>query len=422
LFDVITIGSATIDVFAYTEYSEMFSMRDSHAKKEFIAYPIGEKILIDRLEFHTGGGGTNTAASFSRLGLNTAFLGKIGNDENGNQIINYLKSENISFIGARGGKSGYSVVLDSLEKDRTILTFKGANDFFTQSDVVLANLQTKWLYSSSMIGQSFETLISVIDVVKRTGAKIAFNPSNYQAKLGLKKLGSILKKVDVLILNKEEAQLLIGYEEVDTKKLVMMFSELGPSYIAITDGSRGVVCLNNKKIISIGASSNVKVVEATGAGDAFASAFVAGLIYNLSIVDALKLGMCQAESVLSMPGAKNYLMKKEEGFERIKTFDGKVIVEDVKGDLFLPKFHIADVGKEFVLTNGTKISELKDLANLLKTIPDEIFHFHTRNNTNDFSNWIKHVFGLEKLADDLLKQNTKEKMSQTIIDFLKNES
>ena len=98
MFDVITIGSATVDVFAYTESSEVIKFVESKTEHDFIAYPGGEKIVIDKLDFKIGGGGTNTAVSFSRLGLNTAYLGKLGNDENGKKVLDLLNDENIKQV------------------------------------------------------------------------------------------------------------------------------------------------------------------------------------------------------------------------------------------------------------------------------------------------------------------------------------
>ena len=77
MYDVITVGSSTIDVFADVE-SEEIKIKTKDGEEELIAYPAGSKILIKELNFLTGGGGTNTAVAFSRLGLNVAYLVKWG--------------------------------------------------------------------------------------------------------------------------------------------------------------------------------------------------------------------------------------------------------------------------------------------------------------------------------------------------------
>jgi ribokinase len=85
MYDVINIGSATVDALVKTEFCEMLHGKN---KKDCIAYPVGSKILIKELILTIGGGGTNTAVALSRLGHKTAFLGKIGTGENSRRIIN----------------------------------------------------------------------------------------------------------------------------------------------------------------------------------------------------------------------------------------------------------------------------------------------------------------------------------------------
>ena len=80
-FDIVTFGSAVVDVFVNTDVAE---------KNSSISYPVGEKILIKELKFDIGGGGTNTAVAFSRLGFKTGCICKLGGDENGREILEML--------------------------------------------------------------------------------------------------------------------------------------------------------------------------------------------------------------------------------------------------------------------------------------------------------------------------------------------
>ena len=130
MFDVICLGSSTVDVFAKTRYSELIKIVDSKGEKDLLAYPTGSKILIEELDFTTGGGGTNVAASLSSLGVKTAYLGCLGNDSNAHFILDALKRFKIdpSLIVRKKGQTGYSIILDSLEHDRTILAHKGVNN------------------------------------------------------------------------------------------------------------------------------------------------------------------------------------------------------------------------------------------------------------------------------------------------------
>jgi len=291
-FDVVTFGSAVVDVFVSTDLSE---------RKNFISYPVGAKILIKDLKFDVGGGGTNTAVAFSRLGLRTGFIGKIGDDEQGNDILSLLQKEKIKFLGKQeeNAKSGYSVILDSKEKNRTILTYKGVNDEIQFKDI--KKVKTKWIYLSSMLGKSFQTQIKLVRLLKKKGTKIAFNPSSYLIKR--KNLSSLLKLTDVLILNKEEAGML-----TKNKDPLIGLHKLGPEIVVITDKNKLISCYNGnaKYFLKPG---KVKVVERTGAGDAFASGFVAGQIKEKTIKESLKLGLRESESVIRYFGAKNHLLK-----------------------------------------------------------------------------------------------------------------
>src|SRR3989338_6409021 len=120
-FDIVTFGGAVIDTFLNTNVPE---------ESGKICYESGSKILIKDLRFDVGGGGTNTAVAFSRLGFKTGYIGKLGKDTNADKILDCLKNEKITFLGKQDPKfmTGYSVILDSRKHERTILTYKGANN------------------------------------------------------------------------------------------------------------------------------------------------------------------------------------------------------------------------------------------------------------------------------------------------------
>ena len=146
MYDVITVGSATVDVFAKTHFSELIKIIDPKGETDLLAFPSGTKILIDDLEFTTGGGGTNTAVAFSRLGHKVGFIGKLGQGTNSDFIHKNLAKEKIDLLCSHGkGNAGYSIILDTLDHDRTILTHKGINDELKVEDVPFRKLKTKIL-------------------------------------------------------------------------------------------------------------------------------------------------------------------------------------------------------------------------------------------------------------------------------------
>ncbi len=323
-YDIITMGSATVDVFVQTDSSQSELLK-IHGHKD-IAYPLGAKILIKHLDFFIGGGGTNTAVAFSRLGLKTAYLGKIGKDENGLKIFKCLQDEKIHFLGRTLGKiSGYSVILDSVKEDRTIFAYKGCNDELSFDEIHKNNINSKWLYFSTMMKESFKTQEKVTKYAVQKGIKIAFNPSSYQVKQGYRFIKNILSSAEVLIFNKEEAQTLLKTNSVDMVLMMKKLHKLGPKIIIITDGKNGANCYNSYDgFLYFAKPGKVKIVETTGAGDAFASSFIAGMVYEKTIEFCMKLGMINAESVIKNRGAKNILLGKKEAFSKVKKDKRKV--------------------------------------------------------------------------------------------------
>lgn len=424
VYDVITTGSNTVDVFASTQ-SQLVKFVTSDGEDDYIAYPSGSKILIKNLNFLIGGGGTNTAVSFSRLGLKTAYLGNVGLDANGRRVLDLLESEHIEFIGSRSGQTGYSIILDSIEQDRTILTFKGANDKFHYEEIDKEKLIAKWFYSSSLTGDSFETLKQLIKYAKEKHIRVAFNPSIYQAKQGYNSLKDILENSDVLVMNKEEAILLFD-QKTNPDLFNYFIQNHRHKYVIITDGSEGAACYHDNEICKITPSKNITVVETTGAGDAFASGFVAGLINKMSLADSMKLGMVQAESVIQSIGAKESLLRKEVVHQRISQFQGTVSFQEElpnftpqkESKQLPPEFYESSDDKSFKFDDGNSINGLEELGYYLTFITEKQFNKHNSLHHNHFADWIEHVFGLKGLAAQLRMVQDKKAQSSLIIQFV----
>jgi len=321
MFDVITVGSATVDVFVRTEFCDMVQEKG----RDCIAYPVGSKILIDELILTTGGGGTNTAVSLARLGHKVAFLGKIGTFENSRRVILDLQKDHVNtslVVRKPNSRTGYSIILDSVNHDRTILVFRGSNNDLRLNEVKLRKLKTKWFYFSTMMGQSYQTLERLALYAEKNKINIAFNISSYLAKKGINYLNPILKRTNILVLNKEEAALLAGKGKI--QNLLKELHKAGPKIVAITDGEHGVY-VSDQNYSYHANPHKIKVVETTGAGDTFASSFLSGIMRKNDIEFAIKLGMTNAESVIQYHGAKNKLLAYNEALRQMKKMPIKVI-------------------------------------------------------------------------------------------------
>lgn len=309
MFDVITVGSGTVDVFVETE-DRLFRKTNIH-KENICAVPFGSKVLVEDIRYDIGGGGTNCGVAFKRLGLDVAWLGKIGDDANSQKIIDTIKKEGVNTkLLCKGDKgAGYSIILDAAGHDRTILAYKGSNNDLLYEDINFKKLKTRWLYFSSMMKDSYETSKKLAEYAVNNGIKIAFNPSSYLVKKGKRYLAPLLEKTDILIFNKEEAGILVGDGPIG--KLLIDVKKLVPGLVVITDGKNGAWCYDGGLTYRVFAHK-IKVLESTGAGDAFAASFVSAIIKGKEIQTALKWGIANSQSVIAHYGAKNKLLTYRE--------------------------------------------------------------------------------------------------------------
>jgi len=328
MFDIVTIGSATKD-----NYLKSKELRVSHGNKfltgEGVCMNLGSKIEVDEMILETGGGGTNTAVSFSRFGLKTAVICKIGKDTPGLHIARMLKDEKVStrFVKVTDRyNTGYSTIISMSTGQRTILVHRGANTNLTEKDIDFKNLKTRWMYIAPLSGDCKELLIKLVTFAKRNSIKVAINPS----KLVLKSMPSyVLRNVNLLILNREEASILTGIKYDDEDKIFEKLCNLTSGFVVMTDGKKGaIVCDGYFKYTCN--SPKVKVIDTLGAGDAFGAGFTAGMIKTNDVEQAIYLGIMNAVSVIQHYGAKPGLLRLKDVnrcinlLKKIKIKKGKV--------------------------------------------------------------------------------------------------
>lgn len=317
-YDIISIGSASTDIFMISHSSRIELLR-IHGHED-LGVPVGGKILIEKIAENIGGGGVNTAVSFSRLGFKTGYLGKIGSDHRGDQLLKEVKNEKITFLGPRKGETGLSCILSGI-KNRTIFSYRGANNHFMPNEVPWKKLNASWFYMGSFLGESWQTAQKIAKYALKKQIPLSWNPSIYLCEQGPKKLKHVLAACKILILNKEEAQALAG-SKIETPHLLRELHKYVP-LVVITDGPNGADGFNGREHYHA-TPKQVKVVEPTGAGDSFASAFVAAHLLGKDLRTCLQWGTAQANSVIQYVGATNKLLTRREISKQAKT-SGRVI-------------------------------------------------------------------------------------------------
>jgi ribokinase len=306
MFDVITFGSATRDVFLR---SKALELHREHGIME-ACFPFGAKLAIDDIVLETGGGATNNAVTFSRLfKLRTAVVTRIGNDLTGEEIIKALKQDrvNTAFVQrSKKEKTGYSTILLSNEAERTILTYRGASAGIDADEIDWEEISAK-LFHISSLGGDLDLLRKIISRAKKIGAEICFNPGNGELEHGRATLAPILAKVDLLSLNREEASALTGKKDADLRGIIKAIRKLAVRSI-VTDGRKGAYAVSPSETLHAAIIPS-KRINLTGAGDAFTSAYAAGLHLTHNIKFALAVGTHNATGVVKHMGAKVGILK-----------------------------------------------------------------------------------------------------------------
>jgi len=337
-FDVIAIGSATRDNFLEVD-CELIDWPETPLKKALVL-PFGEKLSVNKIYFTIGGNAVNASVTFARQGFKTASMAKLGNDLAAKELKSRLIKEGIDvkpIVHSKEKPTAFSVLLLK-NGERTILSYHGASDTLTLEDIDWKKLKSRWWYLS-LAGESDAIYLDLIKFAKDNGIKVAFNPSCHHIQHHRQEILDSLRDLDFLVLNKGEAADLLGISFEREEQVFKELDKLTPGIIAVTDGPHGVKVSDGRYLYRAGIFKERLVADRTGAGDAFGSGFVAGLMHFASrfgdldasytpeaIKYAIRLASANATAVVEHVGATEGILTRQE-FEqdaRWQNFDIKV--------------------------------------------------------------------------------------------------
>ncbi|MBN1263672.1 MAG: carbohydrate kinase family protein [Candidatus Pacebacteria bacterium] len=320
-FDVISIGSATLDVFLESKELKLLKTPKVFTGRALIA-PYGAKSEVSRLLIQSGGGGTNTAVGFSRLGLRAGVLARCGRDLAGQIVRTQLRQEGVSrnlLIQVKGDETDYSTILQGPDGGRSILVYRGGTRL--EIDLIdFSKLKASWFYISSLEG-NLAFLKKVLDHAGRYGIQTAINPGRKEL-AQRKELIPLLNRAEVVIINQEEAARLTGLEMTD-KRLLPKTCALVKEVGVVTQAQKGAQLFTRDDQWLTTPAFKIKAKDTTGAGDGFGVGFVAGLMMGWPLSKALKLGVANGASVVTKMGAKTGLLTLREAQKWIKRPIGK---------------------------------------------------------------------------------------------------
>lgn len=305
--DVLTVGNALIDAFLHIheENQHCRVLKDTQE----VCLKIGEKIPLNSCKFLPGGNACNVAVGLSRLGLQTAILAEIGTDEFSQKIRANLAQEQVdtSRLTASDGESSFAVSI-MFQQDRTLFV----QHVERKHAFSYEGITPTWVYLTS-IGKEWRHVYREVPAwCKAQNIRLAFNPGTRQIEAGKETFQEVLAASDIFFCNKQEAQKISGSTADDIETLAKSLALLGPKIVIITDGKNGSFARDTEGTVFQQAIYPSEIVESTGAGDSFATGFMAAVVHGKSIKEALQWGTQNAASVVGKIGAQPGLLTKEQ--------------------------------------------------------------------------------------------------------------
>jgi ribokinase len=311
--DVVSIGDIVTDAFIKLIDDQAVTYQNDQGK--WLAMPFGTKLPFDHVEvLNAVGNAANAAVSFARLGLNTAFVTNVGGDQACRDMIAALEKEGIDHRFVRVNpdkKSNYHYVL-WYKEERTILIKHEEYDYHWPH--LQPNDLPRWVYFSSISEHALPYHDQVADWLEQNpDVKLAFQPGTFQMEAGVERLKNIYARTEVLILNREEAVFVSGGDYKNLHDLFDRLHGLGAKIVVITDGPAGAYASDGSQRLQMPLYPDPSPPkERTGAGDAFASTFVAALAKGNSLEGALQWAPINSMNVVQHTGAQEGLLTEKQ--------------------------------------------------------------------------------------------------------------
>jgi sugar/nucleoside kinase (ribokinase family) len=320
-FDVLTIGNAIVDIIAPIEPGflerEGMNLGIMHLIDTERAEDLYSKMPADRQQI-SGGSAGNTAAGVASLGGRAAFVGKVADDGLGDVFESDLLATGVHYGTTRlvnGALTARCMIFVSDDGERTMNTYLGACHQLTEADIhedeiggAAITYMEGFLWDPVEAKKAFVRAAHYAHKHERAAAFTLSDPfcvGRFRAEF-LDLIRS--KTIDYVFANVNELKSL--YETDDLGEAVRAIAQ-DAELAAITMGAEGAMAIHNGEIVSVPAYPVDKVVDATGAGDLFASGFLLGMARGQTLESSLKTGCLAASEVISHIGARPQLDLKD---------------------------------------------------------------------------------------------------------------
>jgi len=263
-----------------------------------------EESFIKDCEEACGGSAANTIVGLARLGCKVGFIGKVADDREGKMLVRDFCKEGVDTSGiirVKRGRSGTVMGFVDEKGERALYVDPGVNDTikFNKINMEYA-FQTRFLHLTSFVGEkSFQTQKRLVEVLPQT-VKLSLDPGELYARKSAM-LEPIIEKTFVLMPNLNELELLT--RKADYRKGADVLLKKGMEIVAVKLGAKGCYVTDGRESHNV-EPFKVKVVDTTGAGDAFCAGFLYGLISGKSLYECGRLGNFVASRCIMKMGAR----------------------------------------------------------------------------------------------------------------------
>jgi sugar/nucleoside kinase (ribokinase family) len=305
---ILGIGNAIVDVICKVE--DVFLTKNNLTK--------GTMKLVDEVEFKkllsnlkieetiSGGSVANSIVGLSQLGNKVGFIGKVNEDDLGNEYEEGLKKEKVEYFYSKKKEdlpTGTCLILISPDSERTMCTFLGIAGEINENDVNVNSVKSSemiflegYLWDEGDPKKAFDKAI-------QNSNKVAMSLSDQFCVERHKShfLELVKKKLDITFANEQEIMSLINAKNFD--EVISFGKQLG-KIIVITRGEKGSIAIQKNEVVQCNSQKNLKIIDLTGAGDLFAGGFLHGYINKLSIKDSLEKGTEMSSKIIQKIGAR----------------------------------------------------------------------------------------------------------------------
>ena len=321
MYDIISIGDATIDTVVTISDASLACKLDKSECLLQLRY--GDKLPVDAIAQKVAGNAANNAIGCARMGKRVGFFTILGSDNTGKIIADELHQNGVDqaliAFDKKNGTNASTVV--HYKGDRTILVYHAPRKY------KLPRLpKSEWVYYTS-VGEGHEKMNKqVIAHVKKTGAKLGYNPGTYQFLAGKKAVQAVCAVTHVLFVNIQEATRIVGKKK-DIKAYHRALHRLGVKIVVITDGPNGSYVYDGQTHWKMAIYDGIPVVERTGAGDSFAVGFITALMDGKAVPDAMMFGSMNSSNVIMHIGPQDGLLTPRGQKKFVKKW-GKIYAQE----------------------------------------------------------------------------------------------